>query len=98
MSGKLLCAIATSVFATYNPNSCPLLQGVVLVSLLVINKRQKQPGLGTADDDRWHVMIVIGTLNVGYISLTIQRKSDLKALSSENIMINKCIDYSHVIR
>ena len=46
----------------------------------------------------WHVMIVVGTLNVGCISLTIQRKSDLKALSSEKIMINKCIDYSHVIR
>ena len=46
----------------------------------------------------WHVMIVVGTLNVGYISLTIQRKSDLKALSSEKITINECIDYSHVIR
>ena len=40
-------------------------------------------------------MIVVGTLNVGCISLTIQGKCDLKALSSEKIMI---IDYSHVIR
>ena len=30
-----------------------------------------------------------------YISLTIR---DLKALSSEKIMMNKYIDYSHVIR
>ena len=36
-------------------------------------------------------MIVVGTLNVGCISLTIQE--NLKALSSEKIMINKCIDY-----
>ena len=43
-------------------------------------------------------MIVVGTLNLGCISLTIQGKCDLKALSSEIIMINKCIDYSHVIR
>ena len=35
---------------------------------------------------------------VGCISLTIQGKCDLKALSSEKIMINKCIDYSHVVR
>ena len=36
---------------------------------------------------------------VGCISLTIQGKCDLKALSSEKkIMIKKCIDYSHVIR
>ena len=40
-------------------------------------------------------MIVVGTFNVGCISLTIQGKCDLKALSSEK---NKCIDYSHVIR
>ena len=33
-------------------------------------------------------MIVVGTLNVGCISLTIQGKCDLKALSSEKIMIN----------
>ena len=43
-------------------------------------------------------MIVVGTLNVGCISLTIQGKCDLKVLSSEKIMINKFIDYSHVIR
>ena len=42
-------------------------------------------------------MIVVGTLNVGCISLTIQGKCDLKALSSEKIMINKFVDYS-VIR
>ena len=41
-------------------------------------------------------MIVVGTLNVGCISLTIQGKCDLKALSSEKIMINKSIDYSHI--
>ena len=35
---------------------------------------------------------------VGCISLTIQGKCDLKARSSEKIMINKCIDYSLVIR
>ena len=35
---------------------------------------------------------------MGCISLTIQGKCDLKALSSEQIMINKFIDYSHVIR
>ena len=35
-------------------------------------------------------MIVLGTL----VYLT----RDLKTLSSEKIMINKCIDYSHVIR
>ena len=40
-------------------------------------------------------MIVVGTLNVGFISLTILGK---KKKSYENIMINKCIDYSHVIR
>ena len=34
----------------------------------------------------------------GCISLTIQGKCDLKALSCEKIMINKFIDYSHVIR
>ena len=44
-------------------------------------------------------MIVVGTLNVGCISLIIQGKCDLKALSSrKKIMIKKCIDYSHVIR
>ena len=43
-------------------------------------------------------MIVVCTLNVGCISLTIQGKCDLKTLSSEKIMVNKCIDYSHVIR
>ena len=43
-------------------------------------------------------MIVVGTLNVGCISLTILGKSDLKAFSTEKIMINKYIDYSHVIR
>ena len=43
-------------------------------------------------------MIVVGTLNVGCISQTIQGKCDLKVLSSEKIIINKCIDYSHVIR
>ena len=43
-------------------------------------------------------MIVVSTLNVGCISLTIQGKYDLNALSSEKIMINKFIDYSHVIR
>ena len=42
-------------------------------------------------------MIVVGTLNVGCISLIIQGKCNLKALSSEKIMINKYIDYSHVI-
>ena len=31
-------------------------------------------------------------------ALTIQGKCDLKALSSKKIMINKYIDYSHVIR
>ena len=35
---------------------------------------------------------------MGCISLTIQGKCDLKALSSEKTMINKFIDYSHVIR
>ena len=35
---------------------------------------------------------------MGCISLTIQGKCDLKVLSSEKIMINKFIDYSHVIR
>ena len=49
-------------------------------------QHQKQPGLGTAaDDDRVARGDRVGTLNVGYISLTIQRKSDLKALSSEKI-------------
>ena len=43
-------------------------------------------------------MFAVGTLNVGCISLTIQGKCDLKALSSEKIMINKFIDYSHVIQ
>ena len=38
------------------------------------------------------------TLYVGCVSLTIQVKRDLKALSYEKIMINKCIDYSHIIR
>ena len=42
-------------------------------------------------------MIVVG-IECGCISLTIQGKCDLKALSSEKIMINKFIDYSHVIR
>ena len=42
--------------------------------------------------------MIICVLNVGCISLTIQGKSDLKALSSEKIMINTGIDYSHVIR
>ena len=37
-------------------------------------------------------------LYVGCVSLTIQGKRDLKALSSEKMMINKCIDYSHIIR
>ena len=41
---------------------------------------------------------MVGTLNVGCISLTIQGKCDLNALSSEKVMINKFIDYSHVIR
>ena len=40
----------------------------------------------------------ICVLYVGCVSLTIQGKRDLKALSSEKIMINKCIDYSHIIR
>ena len=35
---------------------------------------------------------------MGCISLTSQGKCDLNALSSEKIMINKFIDYSHVIR
>ena len=35
-------------------------------------------------------MIMVGTVNVGCISL--------KALSCEKIMINKCIDYCNVIR
>ena len=43
-------------------------------------------------------MIVVGTLNVGCISLTIQGKCDLKALSSEKIIINNNIDYSHAIQ
>ena len=42
--------------------------------------------------------MILCVLNVGCISLTIQGKSDLKALSSEKIMINTGIDYSHVIR
>ena len=42
--------------------------------------------------------MILFVLNVGCISLTIQGKSDLKALSSEKIMINTGIDYSHVIR
>ena len=37
-------------------------------------------------------------LYVGCISLTVERKRDLKALSSGKIMINKYIDYSHIIR
>ena len=65
--------------------------------ILVINTKNNQV-CARPTDDRWHVMIVVGTLNVGCISLTIQGKCDLKALSSEKIMINKCIDYSHVIR
>ena len=42
--------------------------------------------------------MILCVLNVRCISLTIQGKSDLKALSSEKIMINTGIDYSHVIR
>ena len=42
--------------------------------------------------------MILCILNVGCISLTIQGKCDLKALSSEKIMINTGIDYSHVIR
>ena len=42
--------------------------------------------------------MILCVLNAGCISLTIQGKSDLKALSSEKIMINTGIDYSHVIR
>ena len=41
--------------------------------------------------------MILCVLNVGCISLTIQGKSDLKVLSSEKIMINTGIDYSHVI-
>ena len=49
-------------------------------------------------DDRVARDDIVGTLNVGCISLTIQGKCDLNALSSEKVMINKFIDYSHVIR
>ena len=42
--------------------------------------------------------MILCVLNVGCISLTIQGKRDLKALSSEKIIINTGIDYSHVIR
>ena len=42
--------------------------------------------------------MILCVLNVRCISLIIQGKSDLKALSSEKIMINTGIDYSHVIR
>ena len=37
-------------------------------------------------------------LDLGCISLTIQGKRDLKALSSEKMMKNKYIDYPHIIR
>ena len=37
-------------------------------------------------------------IECGVYLTTIQGKCDLKALSSEKIMINKFIDYSHVIR
>ena len=50
----------------------------------------QQPGLGTADDDR--VARDDRGRHMG------QGKFDLKALSSEKIILNKCIDYSHVIR
>ena len=42
--------------------------------------------------------MILCVLYLGCISLTIQRKRDLKALSSEKIMINTGIDYSHVMR
>ena len=45
---------------------------------------------------RTHVILCV--LYLGCISLTIQGKRDLKALSSEKMMKNKCIDYSHIIR
>ena len=83
----------------------PSLQHIIPISdhsykviIIYIIQHQKQPGLSTAVNDKVaREMIVVGTLNVGYISLTIQRKSDLKALSSEK-MINNGFDYSHVIR
>ena len=42
--------------------------------------------------------MILCVLDLGCISLTIQGKRDLKALSSEEMMKNKCIDYSHIIR
>ena len=42
--------------------------------------------------------MILCVLNVGCIAPTIQGKRNLKALSSEKIMINTGIDYSHVIR
>ena len=39
--------------------------------------------------------MILCVLYVGCVSLTIQGKRDLKALSSEKIMINKCIDHSY---
>ena len=64
---------------------------------LIQHKNKKQPDLGTADD-RVARDDCSRHIEFGVISLTIQGKCDLKALSSEKIMINKCIDYSHVIR
>ena len=41
--------------------------------------------------------MILCVLDLGCISLTIQGKRDLKALSSEKMMKNMGIDYSHVI-
>ena len=78
--------------------SCMLSQYITIIIDHLTTTSKNSKVWARLTDDKWHVMVMFGILYVGCISLTIQRKCDLKAPSSEKMMINKYTDYSHIIR